>query len=565
MTLTPFSTRYPTEFLSRTEDNFEIFIEKLRLFYMNTREDIGDGLASRRSMNGRFSYSKELADLEINETGISTEDVSKEFNDMLQGCIRQHDPLAAFNTFPSPLFDAIAGATLMNLYSPNILWDLLSGKLCLYEKKIIKTLASLVDWPNADGYVITGGKQALIYAIKNGLERAKKNTSEDMSDFVVLTSDVSHFCIEHVCSYLGMQVDSCLRIPSTSSGIIDLSIFSSVLEESIVSGKRIAAIIAVGGATINFIPDPIKEMKQIIDTAVMKHQLDYVPYLHVDSVISWAWLAFKQAPVNSWIDQIIPAVAEKIQKVLSNFSGIELVDSFAADFHKTGFCPYSAGVFVAKDVQSLSGMPLDKMPPKQDLFWGESEVYRQTLENSRSGLSIATIWITLRRLGLVGLRQFILYQLGVCECFKDNIKKYYHEHFEILNDHTTGWDIVLKLHFSGNIVLWANLQIATAIEQESYASICRQFLSELWYGSLNGKPHRLPVIGFIKAYSRKGSQEKRLPAFLIHPCSLHYDHAAIIELLEGIVQIKINFEEKLRTRQDINIEDEYLAEVIPPR
>ena len=100
MDLIPFSARYPMEFLSRTEDNFEVFIEKLRLFYINTREDIGDGLSSRRYMNGRFSYSQELTGLNINEVGISTEEAIKEFNDMLQGCIRQHDPLAAFNIFP---------------------------------------------------------------------------------------------------------------------------------------------------------------------------------------------------------------------------------------------------------------------------------------------------------------------------------------------------------------------------------------------------------------------------------------------------------------------------------
>jgi len=39
MPLIPFSARYSDEFLSRTEDNFDVFLEKLKLFYDKTREE----------------------------------------------------------------------------------------------------------------------------------------------------------------------------------------------------------------------------------------------------------------------------------------------------------------------------------------------------------------------------------------------------------------------------------------------------------------------------------------------------------------------------------------------
>ena len=65
MPLVPFSKRYPNEFLTRTEDNFGMFLEKLKLFYDKTREDIGDGKVSRRILNKRFSYQKELKDIPL--------------------------------------------------------------------------------------------------------------------------------------------------------------------------------------------------------------------------------------------------------------------------------------------------------------------------------------------------------------------------------------------------------------------------------------------------------------------------------------------------------------------
>ena len=55
---------------------------------------------------------------------------------MLEGCIRHQDPTAAFNIIPAPMLDVVAGLTLINLYNPNCTWDFISGKLCLFEKKL---------------------------------------------------------------------------------------------------------------------------------------------------------------------------------------------------------------------------------------------------------------------------------------------------------------------------------------------------------------------------------------------------------------------------------------------
>src|SRR5262245_34129570 len=172
MALTPFSKKYPNEFLSRTEDNFDILLDKLSLFYEQTRFDIGDGLRSRRKLDNRFNDDQETKNLKMNQKGITTEEVSLEVNGMLKGCLRTHDPTTAFNLYPTPLLDVVASATLLNLYTVNSCWDFLSGKLCLYEKKIVRMLGQLIDWPLAEGFVVSGGKQALLYAIKSGINRA---------------------------------------------------------------------------------------------------------------------------------------------------------------------------------------------------------------------------------------------------------------------------------------------------------------------------------------------------------------------------------------------------------
>ncbi|HSX13191.1 MAG TPA: pyridoxal-dependent decarboxylase, partial [Chlamydiales bacterium] len=291
MPLVPFSKKYPGDFLDRTEDNFTTLLEKIRLFHKETKADIQECSAARRKLSRRFNYQEELKNIKISQKGVSTDEVLVEFNDMLSGCIRHQDPTTAFNIIPSPLFDSVAALTIAGLYNSNPCWDFISGKLCLYEKKIVRMLGDLVGWTHADGFVVTGGKQAIAYAIRSGIGRARGKNPQKMDEYVVFCSATAHYSIEHVCNYLGINSENCVRVATCPTGEIDLEIFRKKLEQAISQGKKVAAVIAVAGATINLVPDPIFLIKQAIDEVVTANQLNYTPYLHVDSVITWAWLA----------------------------------------------------------------------------------------------------------------------------------------------------------------------------------------------------------------------------------------------------------------------------------
>jgi hypothetical protein len=101
-TLIPFSDLYPDEFLSRTEDNFPVLLEKLRFLYDRTRSDIADGTVSRRMPSGKYRYADRLAGIRMNENGMTTDQVWNELNEMLRGTIRPTDPMVAFNVTPHP-------------------------------------------------------------------------------------------------------------------------------------------------------------------------------------------------------------------------------------------------------------------------------------------------------------------------------------------------------------------------------------------------------------------------------------------------------------------------------
>jgi glutamate/tyrosine decarboxylase-like PLP-dependent enzyme len=559
MPLEPFSERYPDEFLDRSEGNFHVLLEKMRLFYAATREGVSDGRCARRGMGKRFNYKEELEGIRVNQEGITSEEVAYELNDMLEGCIRHQDPTTAFNIIASPMFDAVAALALTSLYNPNVCWDFISGKLCLYEKKIVRMLGKLVGWSGADGFVVTGGKQAFAYAIRNGIARASHGKQGEMSEYVVLCSAVAHYSIEHVCDLLGISPGNCLRVAARATGEMDLQDLREKLESSFLQGKKIAAVIAVGGATIDLVPDPILLVRKVIDKVARDYELSYSPYLHVDSVITWAWLSFRgRLPTLS---ETTPQIRRKIESVVTKLRAIQYVDSFAVDFHKTGFCPYAAGVFIARDTENLAGTATRGYVIPENPEFGSLEPLRQTFENSRSAQPIVSIWVALRRMGLKGLRQFVLYQLEVCEAFKHKIRQSYSDHFEILNDQSNGWEIVLKPHFLESIS-WDSLQQASPHEQQAYTRECYALINEYWYAPLEEGRREYPVIGFVPKYSRKNIHEKAFPAFLIHPTSLHYDESAIDDMLEKIIGVKSAYDLQ---RHAFAGSYKLLHEMVPPR
>lgn len=555
-----FSEKYENQFLSRDESNFGELLDKISVFHSKTKSCLGDGKVSRRKIKKRFNYAEELQTVEVCQQGIGTEEIASEINDMLEGCMRHQNPTTAFNMIPAPLLDTVAGVTLMSLYNTNTCWDFISGKLGLYEKKIVRMLGKLVNWHEADGYVVTGGKQALAYAVKNGIGRVDKHDACPISNLVVICSKLAHYSIEHVCHYLGISPENCIRVDVLPTGEMDPDELKSVLERVHKEDKKVATVIAVGGATINLIPDSILDIRQTIDRFVEEHGLEYAPHLHVDTVISWAWLGFEQKHIDS-IQSKYPRILEKLNHVVSKLQWIESADSFAADFHKTGFCPYAAGVYIAKSSEHLMGMAIDGSTPSLDIFFGESEIYRYTFENSRSSLGIAAIWIALRRMGIEGIREFILYQLEVSERFKEKIRSEYMDDLEVLNEHTNGWEIVLKPHFYPS-KKWDHFLNASLDEKESYSKSCHAFLNQLWFAGMNGQNHVAPILGFVKKYSRNSSYEEGLPAFLIHPTSLDYTEETISEMLEGLILTKRRFEKE---NVDLEVGDDYLANLVPPR
>lgn len=543
--MTEFYDQFRQEFLSPSEDNFNLLVEKINFIY-NLLSKIPLKRDGRRNLNSCFIYDDELMDTVIPDTGLGFEKSIKKSLMAFEGCIRWHSPYALFNIAHSPLLDTVALSTVTNLYNPNALWDVTSGKVVLLEKKVIKMLASLAGWnlEKTSGFSTYGGKATLMYAIKEGLNKCDSFTVDTglKGEAVVLVSDACHFSIESVCNYLGVGKKNCIRVKTSPDGTMSLIHFRESLKKVIVDNRKIGCIILNGGGTINLCIDPIKEIKTIINDLVCEYNLSYIPHLHIDTVISWVFLFFinsNENTINSYKDIINLASLKKVQKVANALKEICSADSFGVDFHKTGLCPYISSFYISKDNRVIDNLNHSSAASKE-YSYGDICNYNKTFENSRSCEGIINAYHVLQRLGKKGFQSYVIHFLKCSEYFKEVISEKYTPLYQVLNNDSLGYEIVIKINFFGNVTTYEEILTNNEETRNEYKKTCNNFFEFINYGNFCNN-NNIPIIGYVPKY-RSLQNFEGLPAFLLYPVSIHLNKDKVIEILENLSQAINEFE-----------------------
>ena len=115
----------------------------------------------------------------------------------------------------------------------------------------------------------------------------------------------------------------------------------------------IACIVATMGTTDAFGLDDLEAIREVRDRLVDEFSLDYVPHLHADAVIGWAWSVFNdydfEANPLGFRHRTVRALAGTHRRT----QHLKLADSIGIDFHKTGFTPYVSSVFLSKSSEDF--------------------------------------------------------------------------------------------------------------------------------------------------------------------------------------------------------------------
>ena len=416
-------TAFPKPVSDRVHDSYFIHCLMRAIDTVDTLKSERPILGQRKELDYEAAKKSRLA-----EEGKSVEEVTQELVDYCEGLTLWGHPRTQQNVVPPVTISSLIGVLLSSLYNPNLSWDEYSHGVALAEVEVVTMLAALLGYdPERAGGVFTfGGTGTTLYGMKLGLEKALPGSMEHgiREDAIVFASDGSHYCRYNIAGWLGLGANNLVTIPTTGFNAMDVDALRERASQALQSGQKIVGIIATLGTTDAFGLDDIQAITTLRDELVQEFQLSYVPHIHADAVIGWAWSVFTDYLFEVNPLGFRPRTLRALAGACHHIQNLSCADSIGIDFHKPGFAPYISSLLLVKEQADLTRLqrPKEQMPYLYQ--FGEHRPGMYTLETSRSGTGTLAALANLKLFGKEGLRVIIGHIVEMAQLLREHLESH---------------------------------------------------------------------------------------------------------------------------------------------
>lgn len=381
----------------------------------------------------------------------SIEEVTRQLVDHLSGCFIWGHPRAQINVIPPPTIPSIIGGLLPSIYNPNLVSEESSRRVGLAEVEVTAMVARLTgcDPERAGGVFTFGGTGTLLYAGRIGLEKAVPGSGRrGLSELpVIVASDCAHYACRTVAGWLGIGEANVIEVPTSPDNDMRTCLLESMCRDVLRSGRRIAMIVATMGTTDAFGLDDLAAIREIRDRLVDEFSLDYVPHLHADAVIGWAWSVFNDYDFEQNPLEFRHRTVRSLAGTQRRIQHLHLADSIGIDFHKTGFTPYISSLFLTRDTADLQLIARTQEATPYLFQSGSHHPGRYTLETSRSGSGVLAALANLLLMGRDGLRSLLGHLVEMSETLAEQLEG--HAATTVLNSENFGPVTLFRVYPDG--------------------------------------------------------------------------------------------------------------------
>lgn len=423
------------------------------VFSMLRALDRVDRMKSQRPMLGEpqeINFSTALQ-ARLAEESSSVEEVSRMLVEHLSGMFIWGHPRCQSNVIPPPCIPGILGTLLPAIYNPNLCSEEASRGVALAEAETISMTAALMgyDPARAGGVFTFGGTGTLLYGIRIGIEKCCPGTIRHglREPPIIVCSDQAHYATSTAAAWLGLGLDQVVRIPSAANNEIRTCLLESELRRLLREGRRIACVVATLGTTDAFGLDDLERMRELRDDLIQEFTLDYVPQLHADAVIGWAWSVFNDYDFSGnplqFPDRTLRALAGTARRIRH----LGLADSIGVDYHKTGFAPYVSSAFFVRDAADLGLIARDQQTTPYLFQSGDYNPGRFTLETTRSGCGPMGALGSLHMMGRTGLRTLLGHLVTMAETLRNRLTA--HPAISVMNPDNFGPVTLFRVYPDG--------------------------------------------------------------------------------------------------------------------
>ena len=335
-------------------------------------------------------------------------------SNLFSGIPRWRSPFLQYNVGAAANVAASAMYALAldeNIYNIN---DGLAGNALVAELAVTNILTKLADIKGTNPYGIFtfGGTATNMYAMKVGIRKASPTSAKDgtpQNTWILVTQD-AHFSHAVAADWLGVGTGHIEIIDPKQNRESNLQDAERKVRKIIEEGGLFATIIVNGGTTYSHTVDNIQEFVELRNKLVTEYALDYTPHLHVDSVIGWAWLFFKDYDFESNPLELSKPCIENIKQQYDRIKYINLADSWGVDFHiGVGACPVDCSLVIFNDFTSIARLSKKDSPSTdphqlaQEFSFSNPVDY--TLETSRAGATSLAALTSLQTMGITGYQR----------------------------------------------------------------------------------------------------------------------------------------------------------------
>ncbi len=418
--VTQLRTAFPAPVSDRVHDAYFVFSFLRALDQVDALKSAAPMLGTPVDLDYTAARLKTMAD-----DPTTPESVTAELVQYLSGMFIWGHPRAQINVVPSPTIPSIIGGLLPSIYNPNLVSEESSRQVSLAEVEAISMTAALVgyDPARADGVFTFGGTGTLLYGAKIGLEKAVPDVRRKglRTPAVLVCSDRAHYACVTVANWLGLGEENVIAIPTTDDNQMIVDQLAPRLREVIADGRRIACIVATMGTTDAFGLDDLEAIVRVRDEVVREHGLDYVPHVHADAVIGWAWSVFNDYDFEhnplGFRHRTVRALAGTARRIRH----LGLADSIGIDYHKTGFTPYISSAFLLQDGHDFAHLTRRDEETPYIFQSGTRHPGKYTLETTRAGGGPLAAIANLRLFGKRGLQALLGHLVTMAEELRDHL------------------------------------------------------------------------------------------------------------------------------------------------
>ncbi len=289
---------FPQPVSDRVHDAYLVFSFLRALDQLDAMKSVSPILGEPVQLDYEAAKSRRVAD-----NPQSLEDVTSELVAHLAGMFIWGHPRSQINVVPPPTIASVIGGLLPSLYNPNLVSEESAKRVAVAEVEVSAMVAELVGYDPATsaGLFTFGGSGTLLYGAKLGLQKCCPNEGRQgrTQRAVLFCSQQSHYACLSVANWLGIGQDNVVQIPCGDDNQMHIDDLETAIRREVAAGARIAAIVATMGTTDHFGLDDLHAVVELRDRLVDELSLDYIPHVHADAVIGWAWSVFNDYDFNA--------------------------------------------------------------------------------------------------------------------------------------------------------------------------------------------------------------------------------------------------------------------------